>query len=134
MSLVECVPNPKAVAASADFEWWPANGMTAEFVCAVERSANDYGSVNYEQRCPGVGLADECAGGMQLAGQAVGFRLQRMCAGRFRVQIVDRADIAFFRSLFVPMRERMMLWPVGSHDRYQADEANPERHHRDRKP
>lgn len=54
---------------------------------------------------------------MQLAGQAVGFGLQRMSAGRFGVKILDRADFAYFRSLIEPMRERMMLWSVGSHDR-----------------
>lgn len=117
MSLVECVPNPKAVAASADFERWPANGVTANYARTVEGTVIDDGSRDNEQRGPCVRDTDECAGGVKLASQAVGLRFLRLRTGRFHVKIVDLADFAFFGSLFVPMREGMMLRPVGGHDR-----------------
>ena len=131
MSLVECVPNPNAVAASADCDRRPAYGVAAGIVRAAAGSVIDDGSGDVGKRCPGVGNTDDRTGGMPLAGQAVGIRFGRLIAGRFRMEIVGWADVASFGCLIVPMRERMMLRPVSGHDGYQAEETNPDGHHRD---
>lgn len=71
---------------------------------------------------------------MPLASQAIGLRLNSLRRGRFGVKNIDRAEIAFRGYLIMPVHKRMVLRPVGGHDRHQAEEANPERPHRNRMP
>lgn len=126
MSLVEYVPNPNA-AASADFESESANGMAADFVRGDEGSAIDDGSRDFEQ---GARFRTH----WRNAACWPGIRFQAQASVCWPILREDRSPcgLLILRTPEHDHAPRMMVWPAGSHDRYQAEETNPVRHRRNR--